>query len=100
VRSFLGGSIKPLKGSEYKIQWRVDGSKFGLKYELSHGRDSPNLQGYKLARVLNIIEMGYTIGLDSKQIQAHIRGYSGYNIKRLKEFFNVLTQPKQLHTED
>jgi len=90
LAGFLSGEIEGITGSEFRLVWVVNGTRYAMKYELPHGKDAGNFVGKKRLRILNILELGYLKGLSETQIKTYIEQNERYNILRFPKFLRFL----------
>jgi len=90
VADFLHGKIEPIDGSEFRLVWEVNGTKFAIKFEKAHDKDNI-YKGNKLKRILSMCETGYLVGLDEATLDNYIKEYDLSHLWRLTRFpFYVL----------
>ena len=90
LKKFLNAESEPVDGNEYRLVWRINGKRYAIKYEIPHGWDNSNYAGNKLNRILNILEVGYLVGLSEGQINAYITENERYNLLRFPKFLCYL----------
>jgi hypothetical protein len=90
LEKFLNGKSEKIQGSEYRLVWHLNGKRYAMKYEIPHGWDSANFAGNKLNRILNVLEIGYLVGLNEEQVNAYIESNERYNLLRLAKFIRYL----------
>ena len=58
-----------ITGSEFRLEWEFDDKTYRIKYEKSH---TSEYQGFKLKKILNVIECSYLWGWDQENIDKHL----------------------------
>lgn len=93
VTRFLpdGAQIIPLGGSMFQLNWSHQDKTYKLKFEKPHG-NKHDYQGFRLKKVLNVIETAYLWGWEPKAIEQHIKSQSSNYLGRLVNIF--LTRPE------
>ena len=86
----MHAEVQPIDGNEYRLVWRINEKRYALKYEINHGWDSSNYAGNKLDRILNMLEVGYLVGLSGEQIHTYITENERYNLLRFPKFLCYL----------
>jgi hypothetical protein len=90
LQNFLDAEVVLGDGNERRLQWELNNKKYFIKYETPHGKDSSVYKGNKLDRILNILEVGYLIGLNEEEINSYIAENQRYNLLRFPKFIGYL----------
>lgn len=90
LQGFLSAEKEKIDGNECRLVWYIGTKRYSLKYETAHGKDSSNYEGNKLDRILNMLEVGYLIGLNEEKIHSYIKENNRYNILRFPKFVTYL----------
>lgn len=98
---FLHGKILPVEGSKFKLEWTLSGKKVGITYEIPHGIDHTKYRGDKLKSILNVLEIGYLVGLDQEGIDDYLRLNQKSRLEKLSKFlFYVLATRPNLNKKE
>lgn len=90
LQKFLKAEVVFGDGNERHLQWELNNKKYFIKYEIPHGKDGSVYKGNKLNRILNILEVGYLVGLNEEQINSYIEENQRYNLLRFPKFLHFL----------
>lgn len=87
LTKFLNGEIENGNGSERKLTWTLNGKDMSMNYEVPHGDDSKEYRGNKLSRVLNLLEIGYLVGVSQEQLEKYLHLNQESGLTRISKFF-------------